>query len=260
MFKIFPKFHNFSFFRNRQKNIQNAIKPELKFTNVSYKSNSYKILNETPVNYQNSTGYIQTTTTLIEDRPQALQINSIVTDDKKETIGFYEYIINKSTATINNGYIETKSPKRGRGIGEILRLSSIIEFMENGIKSLDIEAFPSAIPFHLKCKLKPNLTGYSQTIKILKDINENQNVQPYYRQKAKELTEKIEQENSVILKDKTKEIVNKFIEKFIKQHLQNWDAAKFQWYLPMSLTDSKLKQFADFYNKLFKKHGINYQI
>lgn len=66
--------------------------------------------------------------------------------------------------------------------------------------------------------------------------------------------------NTISLDKETRKIVNKFIESFTKQHINNWENAKFRQLLPMILTESRLKQFADFYNKLFKKLGINYKI
>ena len=87
-------------------------------------------------------------------------------------------MINKSNATIKYGYIETYLPQRRNGLGEILRLSSIIEFKENGIKTLEVESYPNAIPFHLKCRLKPNLTTSYTTLKILNNIKNKPKVQP----------------------------------------------------------------------------------
>lgn len=260
MFGIFPKLHNLNLFACLRKSVPNNETSALKFKNVSRQSDTYKILKETPVNYKNGTGYIKTTTSKAKSNKDALNINTIITDEKKSKLGHYEYMINKSNATIKYGYIETHLPQRRNGLGEILRLSSIIEFKENGIKTLEVEAYPNAIPFHLKCRLKPNLTTSYITLKILNNIKNNPKVQPYYHQVAEKLVQKIENENSVSLGKDTREFVNKFIESYTKQHLHNWEDAKFRPFLPMVLTESRLKQFACFYNKLFKKHGINYKI
>lgn len=260
MFGIFPKLHNLNLFACLRKSVPNNETSALKFKNVSRQSDTYKILKETPVKYKNGTGYIKTTTSKEKNNKDTLKINIAITDKKKSPLGHYEYTINKSTATINHGYIETHLPQRRNGLGEILRLSSIIEFKENGIKTLDVEAYPNAIPFHLKCRLKPNLTTSYETLKILNNIKNNRNVQPYFRQVAQQLAQKIESKNTVSFDKETKQVVNKFIESFVKQHLHNWEDAKFRPFLPMVLTESRLKQFACFYNKLFKKHGINYKI
>lgn len=259
MFRILPKFNNFNLSRWLGSNTDNT-NSALMFKNVSSKTNTYKILHETPVKYKNGTGYIKTTTSKANSNNSALNINTIITDEKKSQLGHYEYMINKSNATIKYGYIETHLSQRRNGLGEILRLSSLIEFKENGIKTLYVEAYPSAMPFHLKCKLKPNLTTSYETLKILNNIKNNPKVQPHYLQVAEKLVKKIENENSISLDKDTREFVNKFIESYIKQHLHNWQDTKIRPFLPMVLTESRLKQFADFYNKLFKKHGINYKI
>lgn len=259
MFKILPKFSNFNLFGRLRSNTDNT-NPPLRFKNVSSKSNIYKILKETPVKYKNGTGYIKTTTREEIDNKDALRIDVIITDEKKLLLGRYKYTINKSTAIINRGFIETYFPHRRSGLGEILRLSSIIEFKENGIKTLDIDALPDAIPFHLRCRLKPNLTGSYLTLRILKKIKNNPKVQPYYHQVAEKLFKKIKNENSELLDNDTRKFVNKFIENYTKQHLHNWEETKIEPILPMVLTESRLKQFAGFYKKLFKKHGINYKI
>lgn len=76
---------------------------------------------------------------------------------------------------------------------------------------------------------------------------------------AKNLTKEIKNIHYSILNTKLAEKVNKFIESYIKQHLYGWKEAKFND-IPMILTSDKIKQCAGFYNKLFKKHGIDYQI
>lgn len=259
MFRILPQFNNFNLFGWLGSNTDNT-NSSLRFKNVSSKSNTYKILKKTPVKYKNGTGYIKTTTKKEKSNKDTLKINTVITDKKKSPLGHYEYTINKSTATINHGYIETHLPQRRNGLGEILRLSSIIEFKENGIKTLDIGAYPDAIPFHLECRLKPNLTTSYITLKILNNIKNNPKVQPYYHQVAEKLVKKIENKNSASLDKDTRKFVNKFIEGYIKQHLHNWQDTKIRPFLPMVLTESRLKQFAGFYNKLFKKHRINYKI
>ena len=259
MFRILPKFNNFNLFGWLGSNTNNT-NLSLRFKNVSSKSNTYKILQKTPVKYKNGTGYIKTTTSKAKSNKDALNINTIITDEKKSKLGHYEYMINKSNATIKYGYIEAHLPQRRNGLGEVLRLSSLIEFKENGIKTLEVEAYPNAIPFHLKCRLKPNLTTSYLTLKILNNIKNNPKVQPYYLQVAEKLVKKIEKENSETLNKDTMKFVNKFIESYTKQHLHNWQDTKIRPFLPMVLTESRLKQFAGFYNNLFKKHEINYKI
>lgn len=252
--------NNINFLQFYKKNDSKATDRALKFQNVAYKSKTYKILKKTPITYKNGEGYIYTFYKKPKYQDEAIDISTVIKNNKNSKIGYYEYTLNKSTNTINNGYIETVLHERRNGIGEILRLSSIIELRENGIKNIDIEALNRAVPFHLKYKFKSNLTTKDYTLKILENIYKNDKVLPYYKQKAKELIHKIEPTKTISLDKEIGKIVNKFIENFVKQHTHNWKQTNFLLNLPMKLTETELKQFANFYNKLFKKHGINYKL
>ena len=58
---MLPKFNNFNLFGWLGSNTNNT-NSSWRFKNVSSKSNTYKILKETPVKYKNGTGYIKTKT------------------------------------------------------------------------------------------------------------------------------------------------------------------------------------------------------
>ena len=54
---------------------------------------------------------------------------------------------------------------------------------------------------------------------------------------------------------------NEFITRFVNAHQNNWDEAKFDFdRLPMVLTKEKITKCSDFFNKLFQKHGIDYEV
>ena len=56
------------------------------------------------------------------------------------------------------------------------------------------------------------------------------------------------------------DFVNQFIENYINKNLSNWQDAKFSENLPMELSINKINENAEFFNKLFKKHSIDYTI
>lgn len=85
------------------------------------------------------------------------KINSHAKDKHNNLLGKYDYLIDNQDRTINYGYIETSHSNRRRGIGEILRLTSLIMLKENNLNTIKLEAFSEAIPFHIKYKFSPDL-------------------------------------------------------------------------------------------------------
>lgn len=258
MFKIFTPIRNCRFF-NKTQSAPVLVPTKINFRNVKDAQNSYVTHNPIAVKYGNSIGTLKTEITHSDKNKQSLVFNSYVFSSNNEKIGGYKYKINKQDEMIENGYIETKLCHRRQGIGEIMRLASLIELKENNIKGIDIYAISTAIPFHLKYKFKPNITTKKDALTTLGKIENNQVAQDWHKKTAKNLTKEIKNIHYSILNTKLAERVNNFIESYIKQHLYGWKEAKFDD-IPMILTSDKIKQCAGFYNKLFKKHGIDYQI
>lgn len=259
MFKIFTPIRNCRFFKKTEPP-SIPFPKKLNFRNFEEAQNSYIIHNPISVKYGDKTGTLKTVVTYPDKNEHGLVFNSDVFSSDNEKLGAYKYKINKQDKMIENGYIETRYHNRRQGIGEIMRLASLIELKENNIKAIDIYALPSAIPFHLKYKFKPNITDKKEALKTLSEIENNEVAQDWHKKTAKKLTKELENTHCSILNTKLAERVNQFIESYVKQHLYGWREAKFQNDIPMILTSDKIKQCAGFYNKLFKKHGIDYQI
>ena len=188
------------------------------------------------------------------------KINTIVEDMNEKELGFYEYYIDWQDRTIKKGNIMVNCKEQRKGLGEILRLSSLIEFRKNNLNKINIFAAAKAIPFHIKYKFRPNFENKQEILNNLQEIQENTLAIEYFRRRAKKLARSIQlKPNESIDKKELKEI-NQFFYAFIKQHLFKWQDSRLKFGIPMELTKETVNGAADFFNRLFEKHGIDYRL
>lgn len=190
------------------------------------------------------------------------QINTVIKNADGKPMGKYSYILDASKKEINYGYIRTSEAFRHKGIAEIMRLSGIMEIKENGLSALEILAVPSAIPFHSKYKFKSDVKDKYKALSVLDSIAKNTAVDKKYNRAANKYIKNLKKLGFVpILNPKCAKSVNKFIDKFIDANKDNWDKANnFMDGLPMVLTKEQIQKNSKFFNKLFKKHGIDYTV
>ena len=74
-----------------------------------------------------------------------------------------------------------------------MRLSSIIEILENKVKNFNIVSKDSAIYFHSKYKFKPNISSFKERDMLLKTVANNEQFADL-REKAVALQSKILEE------------------------------------------------------------------
>ena len=164
---------------------------------------------------------------------------------------------------IFNYNIEIENPYKGKGLGELLRLTTIIEMIENKVEQIRLYSKNTAIYFHTKYKFEPNIKSFSHRNEALKNISNNKILKPF-AQKASEILEKIEK-TDMFDYDKQCEH-SRQANSLIKQYIQEVLQSKKQKELPfdigfdMKLTKESILKNLDFFNNLFKKHGIDYQI
>ncbi len=187
---------------------------------------------------------------------------TLVTTKRFSILSTHEYDILKPLKVLNGYNIEVIPKKQKQGIGEIMRLASIIEMKENGLDQIRLKSLPKALLFHLKYKFHPQfLSDDSNTAKkILTELlSSNFSSQKMHGNIEKMLLciEKngIKSENHNL----SQEIANLVLD-YIKINSNNWDNAKFHTQIPLVLKNEDLKKYASFYNKLFKKHEIDYKI
>lgn len=244
------------------------IKPKAKsiLSETAFSQNTRSKLvvhSEIPAKYSDGICFLTSPTSDYSSIFNMDKVNTSIKDIDGRCIGNYKYNVDFPKNEINNGYIETLNGYRHKGIGELMRLSSIIELNENNLDAIKIEALSPAVPFHLHYKFQPEITDKDCAYKVLCEIGSNNNVAEKYRKEADLLRKALPQntnEGFELSKSNAKKI-NQFIKEFVKAHISNWDAAKFDYEeLPMTLTKETIKENAGFFNGLFEKHGIDYEI
>ncbi len=199
-------------------------------------------------------------------KPKLFGYNCFISELKNrfnKLLGFEEFTLFNGTQNIDGFFIRVNNEYQrcGYNFGEILRLSSIIEILENKVKNFNIVSKDSAIYFHSKYKFKPNISSFKERDMLLKTVANNEQFADL-REKAVALQSKIiEEKDSARQRDFCKE-ANELINEFIQKVLANKSEKEhpFNWVMRMTLTDENIMQNKDFFNVLFKKHGIDYQI
>ena len=136
--------------------------------------------------------------------------------------------------------------------------------LENKKTLFKIYSKSTAIYFHSKYKFEPNITSFHERdaalLTIIQDKNKNFSD---LSQKGKNLQHKI---NICQTAEEQRELclsVNKLIKEYIeraKNPAGNYKFHPFQSGIDMILTNKNLIKHKDFFNNLFKKHGIDYNI
>lgn len=161
--------------------------------------------------------------------------------------------------------VEPEYRKKSFRLGELLRLSSIIEIMENkNVKFFEIFSKNSAIYFHSKYKFKPDIVSFSQRDEALATIAADSHKDfSEVSEKAKYLIDKVNKSKTASeQRDLCKE-TNTVIDEYITRALNSNEGYKehtFDKGFNMSLSKEDIIENRDFYNPLFKRHGIDYEI
>lgn len=156
--------------------------------------------------------------------------------------------------------METETEARGNGLGTCMHLTNIIHLMENNVSRIELLAAPSAIPFHIKCGFKPQITLDNEySLKNIRTIaNDTTPELAEYAQDAKEL---LKTRLSPALKNK---LANKILLGYTKKAIKIMDTedqkALFPHSIDMYLTKKDVIRNKNFYNKLFNKYNVDYQI
>lgn len=186
---------------------------------------------------------------------------TFVTNKHSNPLGTHTYDIYPEMNYMYGDYMEvTSRSNRKRGYGEILRLASLMEMKENNINDIKIIAYSQAVPFHLKYRFKLNLKDKGDVTSILNEIIKNNLSMRGFKEKAAKLLQNSYKQDNVAEGAEYLKDVNKLVKDYVMQNIFRWESAKFNRGVPMILDSTTVKSNADFYNKLFKKHGIDYKI
>ena len=238
----------FSLFKPKTPNIHLPAKVSF------YEGNGIKYLNRMPVKAKDDVVFIHT----IHDEKDK-HINTFITDKDNNKLGYHEYYI--SNGLLDGDYMEVYHRYQGKGLGELLRLASIMMFKENNLNTMTLTSMNSALPFHIKYKLKPDMEAHTDTSEdILKMILINKVTSKDFKNKASGLLDNVWLMHTARAGDKYLEDLSDFITQYVIQNRKRWDDANFRLNVPLLLDSKTIKHNADFYNKLFKKHDIDYKI
>lgn len=169
------------------------------------------------------------------------------------------------------GYNITVEPKyRKTGIkskyrfGELLRLGSVITMLKNKYKSIRIYSLNDAVYFHSKYKFEPAIEELNEAQKTLESIIKDTTTSfSDLRKTAQILLSKKPATTDFKQKDlffgKVNALVKQYIERVLKEG-NNGSGHTFDKGFDMILTQDTAYKESKFFNKLFKKHGIDYKI
>jgi len=161
--------------------------------------------------------------------------------------------------------ITTYPAYRGNGLGEVMRLTSIAQMVENNVDEIDLHSKPTAIYFHAKYGFEPNIKMFSQRMSSLESITNNGLEDgDVFARGANNIIEQISSVTDCTFQQnreftmKTNELLKAFIKKVLAVGGQ--DKASFSYGIDMKLTRETVFEKAEFLNGLFKKHGIMFKI
>ena len=162
--------------------------------------------------------------------------------------------------------VEQEYRQKGFNFGEILRLSSIMMMIQNKIKEFEIYSKHSAIYFHSRYMFEPAITNFQERDSALQSLIKNCEGKDEYKEfqsEAKEILEK-----SIIDKDartqrdlcvQTNSLLKKYISKVLEKK-NEYKEHPFSSGITMKLTDDNIFTNKKYFNDLFKKHKIDYEI
>lgn len=155
--------------------------------------------------------------------------------------------------------------KKSFRIGELLRLASIMEMVENKSPHIRIYSKETAVYFHTKYKFEPNITAFTERDLALQTIMKDQSPQ------FKDLSEKAEiifdealdaignGEKQRDLCKKTNILLKEYLERAIKDKEPEKKHPFFNGF-DMILKKETIDKYKVFFNKLFEQQGIDYKI
>lgn len=161
--------------------------------------------------------------------------------------------------------VEPEYRRKGHRFGELMRLFSIIEMNENKSPVLKIFSKGSAIYFHSKYKFLPSNTRLHDCNRMLQTIAEDSSPEfKDLRQRAQTLSNIMkESQNSAENKRSICAEANNLAEEYINRALTSGETDikhSFYYGTDMTLTRERVLENKEFFNALYQKHGIDYQI
>lgn len=205
----------------------------------------------------------------LETKRQIRNPNNITTflkDKFDNIIGTEDLSYEKNSPNIVGLFIQVIPMLRQQnlGLGEILRLSSIIFMIENKIKEMEIFSKAEAVYFHSKYKFEPEIKSFDERNYALKSIIKNcQNEFEEIKLEAINIVKKVASDKSAENQRNLCKETNILLKEYIQEILAKKDKYKshpFDFGFRMILNTNDILDNKIFFNNLFKKHKIDYEI
>lgn len=182
-------------------------------------------------------------------------------------LGYEEFSINPKNKNIFGFFINvSKDYKKSKfRFGELMRLLSVMEMNENKANHIKIYSKDTAVYFHAKYKFVPSIISFEARDKsILAVANDSSPAFADLAEEAKKLYQEIESTKDDFEAQRNLcTTVNNLVQRYIERALKEPNPEKnhpFNWGMDMTLTKGKVQENKDFFNALYKKHGIDYKI
>ena len=149
-----------------------------------------------------------------------------------------------------------------QGIGSTMRLGQIIVLLENpNLNKIKFFSMGNAVFFHAKFNFRPAITKIGELSNKLEDIAAHTNDKRFEAnvKEAKQFLEYNKFEKKLHIKEGNN-ILNSYLQNILKNNLQNDPKFKIYSGFDMELSKKDILENKDFYNSLFQKYGIDYQI
>lgn len=168
-------------------------------------------------------------------------------------------------------YVSERYQDSGYRIGEILRLSSIMMLIKNNFNFIKLYATNPAVLFQAKYKFEPNIAMPGERLEALASVIKNKK-EPNMEEIKRLAIETYKEAKSIAYNDRNTprslelyETTNKLLADFMKQMFKNGrritpSRQPFDMGMSMILTKDRIIENKEFYNKLYRKHNIDFQI
>lgn len=190
----------------------------------------------------------------------------LLKDNTNKILGSERLVMGNNNPNAAGLYIQTSPEfrKKGYGIGELLRLTSIILILKNKIKEFEIYSKPEAIYFHSKYKFEPAIKNFEERDNALKNLIEKCDTELIvFKTRANEILKKTSTIQDAEEQRNLCRQTNKLLKEYIQNILQTknkYKAYPFNSGIRMILKTEEIFRNKDFFNELFKKHCIDYKI
>ena len=186
-----------------------------------------------------------------------------VEDIELNSIGKSQISLKNNNKTLYNDSIDvSKNRLKNAGAGTIMHLGHIITMMENNIDKIELYSLGQAVYFHSKFKFEPIIKNANDLrdclqLNILPKMNDKrfegivQKTKEWLNNETLSDSEKINKGNKILYD---------YLQTVNKQKLNHDDEFQFWIGFDMILTKDKVMKNKDFFNNLFEKYDIDYQI